>query len=301
MNIKWGRLASMVIILVTVYLTGCSAQQTRNSSSVVDYLYPKGLNEAIQPSVPILTLPLKVGIAFVPEKISVRTGQNFWSGMSFGGHRNRSEHFLARGGLSEARKADILENVADHFRSLEFVREIEVIPSAYLSKEGGFTNLDQISTMYGVDVMALVSYDQIQFTDNGLLSLSYWTLVGAYVVSGEKNDTSTMLDTSVFDIKSRKMLFRAPGTSTIKGNSTPVNLTEELRLDSAKGYHEASDEMVVNLGHQLSRFQEKVKDNPKLAEVRYHPGYKGGAFGVVEVLIFMLLSGVLFFRRGWVM
>ncbi len=48
--------------------------------------------------------------------------------------------------------------------------------------------------MYDIDVIALVSYDQVQFTDGSFLSLTYWTIVGAYVVAGEKNDTSTMLD-----------------------------------------------------------------------------------------------------------
>jgi rhombotail lipoprotein len=293
MNRQLKRLAAIAMVIITIYLTGCSGQQIRNSSSVVDYLYPNGLDNAVQPNVPVLTLPLKVGIAFVPKKLSGRAGRNFWSDMTVSGPRNRSNHFLSQGGLSEYKKTVILESVADHFRQLEFVSEIEVIPSPYLTEEGGFRNLDQISTMYGVDVMALVSYDQVQFTDAGWLSLSYWTLVGAYVVSGEKNDTSTMLDTSVFDIKSRKMLFRAPGTSVIKGQSTPVNLTEELRADSAKGYQEAADDMVVNLGHQLTRFQQKVKDRPELAQVQYRPGYGGGTFSYFEmVLVFLLMVGL---------
>lgn len=40
-----------------------------------------------------------------------------------------------------------------------------------------------------MDVVALVSRDQVQFTDQGLLSLTHWTLVGAYIVPGERNDT----------------------------------------------------------------------------------------------------------------
>jgi rhombotail lipoprotein len=133
--------------------------------------------------------------------------------------------------LTEAEKTNLLDKVADNFRKYDFVSEIEVIPSAYLTEGGSFQNLDQIKTMYGTDVIALVSYDQVQFTDEGLLSLTYWTLLAAYVISGEKNDTSTMLDTAVYDIESRKMLFRAPGTSSIKGRSTPINLSEELRAD----------------------------------------------------------------------
>lgn len=134
---------------------------------------------------------------------------------------------IEAGVLTEVTKSVLLEKVADNFRKHEFVSEIEVIPSAYLTTGGGFSNLEQIQTMYGIDVIALVSYDQVQFTDEGTLSLTFWTLIGAYVISGEKNDTSIMLNTVVYDIQSKKMLFRAPGTSNVKGSATPVNLSEQ--------------------------------------------------------------------------
>jgi rhombotail lipoprotein len=90
--------------------------------------------------------------------------------------------------------------------------------------------------MYNVDVVALLSYDQAQFTDEGALSLTYLTIVGAYLVPAEKNDTHTMLDAVVYDIRSRKMLFRAPGTSQIKGHATLMNLSEQRRKDSDAGF-----------------------------------------------------------------
>lgn len=34
--------------------------------------------------------------------------------------------------------------------------------------------------MTGADIIALISYDQVQFTDEGLASLSYWTVLGYY-------------------------------------------------------------------------------------------------------------------------
>ncbi len=150
--------------------------------------------------------------------------------------------------------------------------------------------------MYGIDVIALVSYDQVQFTDEGFLSLTYWTLVGAYVVSGEKNDTSTMLDTVVYDIQSKKMLFRAPGTSNIEGSATPVNLSEELRLDSIKGFEEATETMISNLDRQLVGFKEKIKRNPEKIEVVYRKGHSGGGGAAslfeVVVLLFIFIIGI---------
>ena len=168
-----------------------------------------------------------------------------------------------------------------------------MIPSAYLTPGGSFTNLSQIQTMYGIDVIALVSYDQVQFTDAGVLSLSYWTIVGAYVVSGEKNDTSTLLDTVVYDISSRKMLFRAPGTSKVEGRATPVNLSEELRADSIAGFEKAADNMTRNLQSQLEAFKEKIKEAPANVKISHRPGYSGGgSVGLVVLLSLLLMASV---------
>jgi len=183
-----------------------------------------------------------------------------------------------------------MQEVANYFKKYPFVKEIEIIPSAYLRPRGSFTNLDQIRTMYGVDVIALLSYDQVQFTDQGTLSITYWTVVGAYVVPGEKNDTHTMLDAVIYDIKSKKMLFRAPGTSHIKGSATPVNLSEQLRADSDKGFTEAEKEMIINLDEQLALFKEKVKERPAEYQVVRTPGYTGG--GSFDPSALMLLLGL---------
>ena len=277
-----------LILLSVVLLTGCAGQQTRTKSSVVDYLYPKQSETVVQPSIPVLNIPLKVGVAFVPDQSKESRGFNFWSGA-------RSVNTL-----TETKKMVLLERISEHFMKHKFVSEIEVIPSAYLTPGGSFTNLEQVKTMYGVDVIALVSYDQVQFTDNDYLSLTYWTLVGAYVVSGEKNDTSTLMDTAVYDIKSKKMLFRAPGTSSVKGSSTPINLSEQLRIDSARRFAEATENMVANLDLQLNRFRAKIKKNPEQVKVVYRKGYSGGvgSFGWIEVVLIMLASIVIISRRN---
>lgn len=267
-----------VLAIALMFLAaGCSNQKTRESSSVVDYLYPKGSKEVIQPSLPILKVPLKVGIAFVPQQISKSGIYNAWSGSVGGGSA-----------LTAVTKAELLEKVAANFREYKFINKIEIIPSEYLTAGGSFSNLEQIQKMFDVDVVALVSYDQVQFTDASYLSFTYWTLVGAYVVAGEKNDTSTMLDTVVYDIASRKLLFRAPGTSIVKGRSTPVNLGEELRADSAKGFSLAAKEMTTNLQVQLASFKEKIKNNPAEAKIVTRDGYSSGG-GATDILLVMFL------------
>jgi len=277
---KSGRVIAALIsgILVAGLLAGCATfnagRQRRYTSSVVEYLYPNK-NVAEVPAIPRLSLPMRVGVAFVPEAGS-------GPGLS---------------GLSEKEKMDLMDLISSEFRKLPFVKDIELIPSAYLTKGGGFTNLDQIRLMYGIDAVALLSCDQVQHTDEGLLSLSYWTIVGAYIIRGEKNDTNTMIDAAVYDIPSRKMLFRAPGVSRIRGSSTPVNLTEQLRVDSLNGFRQASDDLVKNLQDQLERFRAKVKEMPQAYTIEHKPGYTGGgSLGGAFAVILLSLGGIASWR-----
>lgn len=268
---RTGRWAFFAICLAAVFsiaaCQGLYAQRRGEATSVVDFLYPGGERMVVTPSIPVLKLPVTVGIAFVP-------GQQ------------------GRGVMPEARKNELMNMVAADFEALSFVKEIKRIPSPYLKPKGGFDNLGQVRTMFGCDVIALISYDQIQHTDEGLLSIFYWTLVGAYVVRGEKNDTSTMMDAAVFDIPSRKLLFRAPGLSRVKGSATPVNLSEKLRADSEEGFKLATAEMKTNLRFELDRFKETVKARPEEYKVVHTEGYRGG--GSLE-LPFALAAGCLAF------
>lgn len=245
-------------VACALLLAGCAIgpRERHSSSSVVDYLYPETKEPVkIEPSIPTLALPLRVGIAFVPGYDGIMT---------------------------ERDRTDLLNQVAENFKNRPYVKSIEVIPSPYLKRRGGFANLDQIKTMYGIDVIALVSLDQVQFTDSNFLSITYWSIVGAYIIPAEKNDTHTMLDTVVYDIASRAMLFRAPGTSHIKGHATPMNLSEQLRLDGGEGLQLANKEMIANLETQLAAFREKVKAQPSDYRVVHRPGYSGG--GAVDTL-----------------
>lgn len=266
----YKKMLSIILFIVGLglflnILSGCSPMSKHYKSSAVQYLYPD--KEEIQkPDIPALPLPLKVGIAFVPD----------------------TSKYRITAPLTENDKVKLMKKVSQHFKKYEFIKSIEIIPSNYLHPKGGFTNLDQLKTMYGIDVMALLSYDQHQFTDEGIASLSYWTIIGAYIVPGEKNDTHTMVDVVVYDIQSQKLLFRAPGVSHIKGLATPINLSEELREDSVKGFEVASQDLILNLDIQLQLFKEKVKELPEEYKIIRRPGYTGG--GSID-LIFLLLVG----------
>jgi len=270
---------------LTIAAAGCAMggrSQVHRSNNLFKFLYPHQSARIDTPGIPTLSLPLRVGVAFVPAE----SDKNDWSA-------RRDE-----AAFSESHKQELLKRVSDQFRSYAFVKLIEVIPTTYLRPGGGFENLEQLQKMYGLDVMALVSYDQAQFTDQGFLSLTYWTVVGAYVIQAEKNETRTMLDAAVYDIASRRLLFRAPGISSVKERSSAVNLNEQLRKDSAKGFEIAGTNLVYNLKAELESFRERVKNAPTEYKVAHRPGYTGaGAAGAFEVSMIAIFGAVACARR----
>ena len=271
------------LLSLLTLLAACAPSAVRYNSSSMEYLYPDREGIAETAGVPILRLPLKVGIAFVPD-----------------GHATPEYH---RGGLAarwiagnrpealpESDRVKLLERVGRRFAPLTFVQRIEIIPSAYLRPRGGFANLDQIQRLFGIDVIVLLAYDQTQFTDEGAVSLTYWTIVGAYVVPGEKNTTHTLIDACVYDIESRRLLFRAPGISHIKSAATPVNLSQQLRLDRGAAFDAAVDDLLANLETQLERFKASIEKQPQAVHIAHRAGYSGG--GSISLLWAVLLGVV---------
>ena len=239
--IRVPSVARALACVLPMLLGACaSGARAHRSSSVVKYLYPEKQARA-EASKPHLRVPLAVGIAFVPEEAGAPTDG---------------------GALPEAARFDAMRRVASRFRDRPFVRRIEIIPSAYLTPRGSFTNLDELRAMFDVDVIALLSYDQIQFSHESKLSLTYLTIAGAYLVEGERNETRTMVDAAVIDVASRRLLFRAPGVSRVRTSATPVEVERELRKDAERGLQLATDDMVKQLDAALELFTQHVKERP---------------------------------------
>ncbi len=250
------------------------ARKTDRSSSVVTFLYPGAANPLPPTAIPVLRLPLRVGIAFVPTDT-----------------KDTRHPYANDGGVSEAQKMLLLDRVAQEFRSRDYIQAIELIPSTYLRPAGGFNNLDQVGNMLQVDVVVLLAYDQVQFTNENILSLAYWTIVGAYIFQGNKNDTHTLMEAAAYDIRSRHLLFRAPGASQVKGTATGINIQEKLRKDGGQGFDQATQELVKNLQTQLELFRERIKRAPETVKIEHRPGYTGGgAVGGLFAGIIVLLG-----------
>jgi rhombotail lipoprotein len=280
------RFLTLFFVLALLALGGCASifdhGGKRQAGSIVDYLYPDA-NEApkMEPTVTRLRLPVRVGIAFVPA-FSPTAGRG--------------------AGPQEAAQAQLLERVKASFSQYDYIGSIEVIPSAYLRPRGGFDNLDQVARMFNVDVIALVSFDQIRFNDTNRLAVLYWTVVGAYLIKGDQYDVQTMVDAAVFDVRSRKLLFRAPGTSQVKGSATMAGYGKEVRDAAADGYVQAVDQMIPQLQTQLASFKERAKSDPAILVERSDGGKHGerGAGGIgwpLALLLVLVVAGVKLGRR----
>jgi rhombotail lipoprotein len=236
-------------------LAGCaswvSTQGVKQVGSVVDYLYPNAKEPPqMKSEVTYLRPPVRVGIAFVPGSVG-------------------------SSGVSEAGKLKLLERVKTSFTNRDFIGNIEIIPTTYLQPRGGFANLDQVARMFNVEVIALLSYDQVQFNDTNALSVLYWTIVGAYVIHGDQYDIQTLVDASIFDVRTSKLLFRAPGISQVKGSASMAGFGEIARAARTDGYNKAVDDLIPKLQTELDVFRERIKTDTAF-KVENKPGYSGG-------------------------
>jgi len=262
-----------VVLLLLVLLCGCSLygpQRRHYRSNLVDYLFPGGM-----PSHPRaaarLQLPLKVCIAFVPGEPQTVDPQQ--------------EQRL----LGIVRKA---------FVGRDWVGQIQVIPSTYLQTRGGYDNLEQVAQLMNVDVIALVSVDQIQYSDPTALSILYLSIVGEYVLPGDHNDTRTMIDVAVVDVRSRSFLLRAPGTSRIGGMATPVEGDRVLRSKSGEGMRLAMVDLTKNLDTEIGSFKATVASGERNdVDIVTREGKSlraGGAVDAVGMAMVLMVAVALF-------
>ncbi len=245
--------------------------ETRNASSLVAFLYPDGRLPPPQDAIPELHVPLRVGLAFLPNPAAGALG------------------------LDETQKERVLERIRERFASRKFVADIVVIPDYYLGTARGFAGLEGVQRLYSVDLMALVSYDQVTHLDQNEWSLGYLTIVGAYVLRGSSHDTATLVDLAVVDPSTRSLVLRAGGTDTRHGTTTLINEQRAARAVNADSFQAASDQMIDHFDGALTRFEADVhagKANVRVV-TRDHPGGGGGgSIGAPEIAALLLLAGL---------
>lgn len=264
--------------LVALAAAGCTftdhTSQMRSSSSLVSFLYPNGSSPPVQNAVPELPVPLRIGLAFLPSQTSIGGAQ-----------------------LDAAQKQELLERIRQKFSDRKFVSEIVIIPDYYLTTSRGFAGLEGVQRLYNVDLMALVSYDQVTYTDDNKWSLGYLTIVGAYMVKGSTNDTTTLVDLAVVDPRTRSLVLRAGGTDTHHQNSTLIDVHRDARLASAESFDAATNQMILHFDGALTAFSTEVHEGRANVHVTARNGSSWGGGSLEGVDIVALVGLVLLWAR----
>lgn len=188
--------------------------------------------------VAVIKVPLRIGVAFVPD--------------------NGSPEFR----LSEANRLALAARVRDSFANYPFVSGIGAVPSLYLESGGGFANLDRLASLLRLDVVALISYDQVQHAGANKKSFLYWTGLGAYLIEGDQFDVLTALETTVCGVRSHRLLMHASGTSSRKGGATWVNFAERAREARTASFSQAVGKMIENLYREVKGLRERAPHDP---------------------------------------
>jgi rhombotail lipoprotein len=254
-------LGVIFVVILAAALAGCAAlgapfcapycnASRHSSSSLVEFLYPDGQVPPGENSIPELHVPLRVGLAFLPGR---------------GG-----------AGPDAALREQLLERIRQHFSDRKFVSEIVIIPDYYLAQQRGFAGLAAVQRLYSIDLMALVSYDQVTHQDENGWSLGYLTIVGAYVLKGNRYDVSTLVDLAVVDPATRSLVLRAGGIDTRHGNTTLVDQPREAREAGDGGFSAASDQMIGHFDAALTAFEAEVRAGHANVRVVHKGGGSGG-------------------------
>jgi rhombotail lipoprotein len=265
--------------LAALLLSGCTAldalkggpdrpRQSHNSSSLVEFLYPDGSAPPAENQIPELRVPLRVGLAFLPSDNGV--------------------------GPTAVQRDAVLERIRQRFADRKFVTEIVTVPDYYLRNARGFEGLQGVQRLYSIDIMALVSYDQVEHLDENQWSLGYLTIVGAYVLKGSHHDVATLVDLAVVDPVTHSLILRAGGTDTRNRNSTFVDQSRDARASSAASFDTATTQMIDNFDLALTKFEADVragKANVRVAkrESGGRSGGGGGSFGLLSLCGLLLL------------
>ena len=272
------RMKTLFALALTVGLTGCvdlpcfsSCQRhTQNSTSLVEFLYPNGAAPPAQDAQPQLHLPLRVGLAFLPSR-----GPE------------------AIDGLDAAHKEALLEQIRQRFISRKFVAEIVLIPDYYLQGRRGFEGLEGVQHLYGIDLMALVSYDQVAHEDGNDWSLGYVTIVGAYILKGTRHDVSTLVDLAVVDPATHSLVLRAGGFDNRHGNVKLIDEPRRLREAAADGFNAATQQMIDHFDSALTAFEADVhagKANVRIVSNQHGSGGGGGSVDWLSLFALLPLA-----------
>lgn len=266
---------SLVAIVFLAAVSGCASWATTGGThriaSTVDYLYPAAEEPPrMTAGFAYLRPPIRVGVAFVPEGIRA-------------------------GSLPDVEKIKLLERIQTAFSTYSFVGGIEVIPVPRLGPGGGFTNLQLVARMFDVEVIALLSCDQVQFDAPDALPVVYRTITGASVIRGAPHETWTLVDASVLDVRSRKLLFRAPGAIHTAAHPSMAGFAGIDPAARLEGCNRAVDRLVPRLHAELDLFRARMQAATQTVRTGLSWAWVGFVFDLVGLVL--VLAAIIYVSR----
>jgi rhombotail lipoprotein len=222
-----------IVVAVALHAAACTVEPRHFRSNALEYLYPYGA-PATEPRDVSVRLPARVGIALAPR--------NSMRALTF----------------TVSQQEELLRRIAEQFRGREGIAPVVIVPAGELKALGSFGDLDRIQAEFGVDLVMLVSCDQFQSAEATRASWTYWSVVGAYVVTAEKDETASVADVVMYDVSSRVMVLHAEGSDRSKNETIPADVEGSLREARARGFDRAVDGLMGKLDLALVAFQKQI-------------------------------------------
>ena len=236
--------------------------QSKVTQSALRYLYPTQQQAVGTADVTQLQLPLRVGVAFLPDS---------------GYHR------VDGGSLNQA-----LNPLLKVLQAQPFVRSAVALPHDALTPSGGFAELDKLSLMHRIDVVMLIGYQQTAYSAENPLALLDLSIVGAYVIPGHNNEVTTQLTATAIHVASRRYLLSADSVVQASGHSTLSHAPSQIREKQSDGFVQSVAELEQPLQLALTQFKTSLKSDNSIK-------IAGGSAGGVTFL--MLISLLLYRKR----
>ena len=251
-------------------MLGSEKVRHSKTTSLVNFLYPNGQIPKDLKS-PTLHLPLRVGLAYIPSA-------------------NHGSH------IDNTLRIELLNHIKAQFQGLKYVNSIEVIPSLYLTGHSGKNQLEQIRQLYQLDVIALISYDQVVNRKENLLAITYLTIVGNYIFPGSHFNENTLIDMALIDLDSKRLLFRAAGINYSKGVAAEAYTKHRYDKHQNNDFAQAMSMMQNNLSVELMAFEQRLRAKDPNDDIKV-VARKGYDMSMDYPLMLLLLIAAYFIKR----
>lgn len=239
---------TLALAALCLSLTACVGMQSASiktvtrQSSLTSYLSSGNTTLSVPQKKP-LTLPITVGVAFVPSQNSTQD-------------------------LPETTKKKIIDAVCAQLTThKKYVSNAFPIPTSYLRPQGGISALVPVAKEFDADVVILLATNQSQKQQrNPVAALLDITVIGQYLIPGTSIDTNTVLEAAVLHVPSQALIFRADGADEMKSAASRYGATATAQNDGVTSIENASKKLVVSIAESLIKFEKF--DTSKIEEMR---------------------------------